>query len=167
MSNQVGLTLDSILTNAGAAEDMARMYLPDEDIGVRWTLDKLTWRPADDSLAALPFPLVPDTDAFDLATDVSGVLCYLAQVVLDGIPQALNPAGDGQGYIGGTLAGAALKISNRTVTFELGIARRIPNVYPGSAFFVTPADLAAHFPTITPADVDAAISAYDVRLAHP
>lgn len=171
MSDQVGLTLESTLANAGAAELMAKMYLPDGDIGNRWALDKVTWLPSDASLAALPFPVTPDTDDFDLTAvppTFTGVACYVAQVVLDGIPEEINPAGDGQGFIGGTLAGASLKISRRRVTVEIAIARRIPNVYPDSVgFFVSPADLAADFPTITPPDVDAAISAYDARLAHP
>lgn len=169
MSNPVSLALDSTLVLASNAREMGRMYLPDDDIGNRWEIQKFTWKPSDASLAALPFPLVPDTDSLDAAGPATyhfGPTAYLAQAVLAEIPDNINPAGDTLGFVAGTLTEATLRISDRRITFELALSRRIPHVGLVADFPITFDDVAANFPTVTFADVDPDVSCYDVRLVH-
>lgn len=164
----VKLALTTTLTSAGNAAAMGEMYLPDDDIGNRWQLENFTWIPSDASLAAMPFPLAPDADEIDFDDYAGGPAAYYAQAVLADIPEEINPGGDGQGFIGGTLAGVELRIVGGEITIDLAIARRIPEAWFSAPMFaVSYDDIATAFPGVDYDDVDPAISYYDARLAHP
>lgn len=153
---------------------MATMYLPDDDIGNRWALERFLWRPSDASLAALPFPLAHDTDALDPdgpTSSTAGPLEYMATAALTGIPDPVNPGNAGLGFVAGSLTAMKLRIRDKTITAELSLSRRVPNAGGGtvhtSSFAVTYQDVATDFPTVTYADVHPAISYYELRLVHP
>lgn len=164
----VRLTLDTTLTSRDGGEAMARMYLPDDDIGNRYALEAFTWLPTDDELAALPFPLAPDSDQITdgYPADLShGPSAFYAQVVLAGIPDEINPGQEALGFVAGTLGSMDLRISRGTVSVGLSLTRRTPR--PTPPFAVTYADIGTAFPTVDYDDVDTALSYYDTRLAHP
>lgn len=154
-------------------QEMADMYLPDADSD-RWAIDAVTWQPSDAELAALPFPLAPDTGG--LSTNpyeivdgpIVGPSAYYAPVVIREVPNELNPGSD-LGYLAGTLSSVQLTIKRKTITAELGITRQLPkntDVSGSGVIGTTWDDLAADFPTITWADVDPRPTWYDARLAH-
>lgn len=165
----VRLTLDTTLADSEFAEAMGRMYLPDDDIGNRYALEGFTWLPTDADLAALPFPLAPDTDAITegLPADIdNGPSAYYAQVVLAEIPEEVNAGGEGLGFVAGTITAMDFRINAGTVSVDLALSRRLPR--PNSEQFgVTYADIGTGFPAVDYDDVDTDLSYYDLRLAHP
>lgn len=153
-------------------QEMADLYLPDPDVD-RWAIDTVTWRPSDAELAALPFPLTPDTDALSIspydasASDVvTGPTAYYAPVVIRDIPNELNPGSD-LGYLAGTLSGVLFRIAGQLITVELGVERQLPkNLDAAPPVGTSWDDLAADFPAATWSVVDPRVSWYDARLAH-
>lgn len=171
----VKLALESTLLyqppEDNVVQEMADLYLPDPDVD-RWAVDAVTWRPSDAELAALPFPLTPDTDAlsdnpYDTATPpIIGPTAYYAPVVIRDIPNELNPGSD-LGYLAGTLSSVLFQIKNKLITAEVRIERTLPkNLDANPPVGTSWDDLQADFPAATWADVDPRISWYDARLAH-
>lgn len=154
----VTLTIASTLTTAQAETDMAAMYLPDLDTA-RWLCDSFTWLPTDAELAALPFPLTPDTDT-------GNINCYWAQVAIDQIPDNVNPASDSGFYAGG-LDGANLQIVDGRLFFVLSVRRRLPRPF---GLGVTWADLRANFAGVKYRtgvnNIDPTLSWFEMRLAR-
>lgn len=166
---KVKLPLASQLTTSAAALSMAGMYLPDGDAN-RWAADRFTWRPSDAELAALPFPLTPDTE--DLL--LSGPPCYLAQVMVSTIPDNINPAGNA-GIYAGVLDGAEVRIMPKRgnqaggeIVVDLKLRKRLPR--PPGAFAVTYDEVKADFPgveySIGAQVVDPGITYYELRLVR-
>lgn len=166
---KVKLPLASQLTTSAAATSMAGMYLPDGDAN-RWAADRFTWRPSDAELAALPFPLTPDTEDLGL----SGPPCYLAQVMVSTIPDNINPAGNA-GIYAGVIDGAEVRIMPKRgtdaggeVVVELKLRKRLPR--PPAAFAVTYDEVKADFPgveySIGAEVVDPGVTYYETRLVR-
>jgi hypothetical protein len=149
------------LTTAADALVLARWLLPPAD-ETRWTLDTFKWHPTDAELAAMDYPIGPQSN-------VSSVTSYMierAPVALINIPDGIQPAGPSPFY-GGTLSALTLTITGGNVIVSGKIARRIIT-HPSRS--VTIADVAANFPTVklkTGTDVVApTLSIYEAKLAR-
>lgn len=171
MSTDARLALDVDLVDPVDAREVAKMYLPDSQPGNRWALETFTWIPSDETLADLPWPLVPDSDALipngiSEGTLIGGPTAYYAQTVLAEIPPALNP-GSQLGYLAGCLTGVTIRIKRRRISIDVQLDRHLGTPIDGSGMGASYDDIATNFPTVTYDDVDPNVTYYDARIAHP
>lgn len=165
MTTPVSLPIATDLVDLTDGQQLASLYLPDSDSSNRWSIETFRWLPSDETLAALPFALVPDSDSLVHGDPTTGPVAYVAQVALVGLADEINP-GSTLGYLAGGLAGVRIRIKRKTLAIEVSLDRRLGTTGLGG-FGFTYADAAADFPTVTYADVDPAVTYFDARIAHP
>lgn len=111
------LSLQSTLGDFVQGTGMAAIYVADLDRN-RWRVESFVWRPDDADVAALPWPLMPDSETGDAS-------CFVSQIAVTGIANKINPSGD-SGFYAGTLDGASVQIVGGQLVVELAINHRLP-----------------------------------------
>lgn len=160
------LVIASTVQNPSDALLMAVKYALAADIN-DWRLEAFTWYPTDAELQALTFSLTPNSETVTrLAT-----ACYRTQVVVNRIPNKINPSGN-SGLYAGTPNAISVAITRAKVAVTMRLNHRLPgDIIGGSPVLPTWDEVETNIGTgvkwnIGAAKVDPNLTWYETRLAR-